>query len=139
MILQERHDRSMRRTDSSMMDIRTKRVYESADPDDGFRVLVDRVWPRGMTKEQVGADLWLKDAAPDTDLRKWFGHDPARWEAFRDRYFVELDTKELIVARLLDEVSKGRVTLLFSARDEEYNQAVALREYLISRSGNKAG
>jgi uncharacterized protein YeaO (DUF488 family) len=137
MILQERRDHSMRGTDSFIMDIRTKRVYEPADPDDGFRVLVDRVWPRGLTKEQAGADLWLKDAAPDTELRKWFDHDRARWETFRGRYFVELDTKQQIVARLLDEASKGRLTLLFSARDEEYNQAVALREYLISRSGNK--
>jgi uncharacterized protein YeaO (DUF488 family) len=118
-----------------MMDIRTKRVYEPADPHDGFRVLVDRVWPRGMTKEQVGADLWLKDVAPGADLRKWFGHDHSRWETFRSRYFAELDAKPEAATRLLAEASRGRLTLLFSARDEEYNQAVALREYLMSRSG----
>ncbi|HWP02875.1 MAG TPA: DUF488 domain-containing protein [Gemmatimonadaceae bacterium] len=121
-----------------MTDIRTKRVYEPATPHDGFRVLVDRVWPRGMTKEQVQADLWLKDVAPSTALRKWFGHDRAKWEAFKRRYFSELDARPEAVARLLDRAEKGRLTLLFSARDAEYNQAVALREYLLSRSEKKA-
>lgn len=116
-----------------MMDIRTKRVYEAADPNDGFRVLVDRVWPRGMTKEQVRADLWLRDVAPGTDLRKWFSHDRSKWEAFRNRYFLELDGKPEAVTRLLDEAAKGPLTLLFSAQDTECNQAVALRDYLISR------
>ena len=117
-----------------MMDIRTKRVYEPANPHDGLRVLVDRVWPRGMTKEQAQADLWLKDVAPSTALRKWFGHDRSQWEAFKSRYFLELDAKPEAVARLLDEAAQGRLTLLFSARDAEYNQAVALREYLLARS-----
>jgi uncharacterized protein YeaO (DUF488 family) len=115
------------------MDIRTKRVYEAAHPEDGFRVLVDRVWPRGMTKERVQADLWLKDVAPSTVLRKWFGHDRSKWEAFKSRYFLELDAKSEVVGRLLDEAVKGRLTLLFSAHDTECNQAVALSEYLISR------
>lgn len=119
-----------------MADIRTKRVYEPASPHDGLRVLVDRVWPRGMTKEQTQADLWLKDVAPSTDLRKWFGHDRSRWQGFRQRYFSELDARPEVVARLLDEAEKGRLTLLFSARDTEFNQAVALREYLLSRSDN---
>ncbi len=117
-----------------MTDIRTKRVYEPATSQDGFRVLVDRVWPRGMTKEQVQADLWLKDAAPSTALRKWFGHDPSKWEVFKRRYCSELDTKSEVVTRLLEEAERGRLTLLYSARDAEYNQAVALREYLIKRS-----
>ncbi|MBI4634262.1 MAG: DUF488 domain-containing protein [Deltaproteobacteria bacterium] len=117
-----------------MTDIRTKRIYEPANPHDGFRVLVDRVWPRGMTKERIQAGLWLKDIAPSTTLRKWFGHDRPKWEAFKSRYFSELDAKPEVVARLLDEVEKGRLTLLFSAHDAEYNQAVALREYLLSRS-----
>jgi uncharacterized protein YeaO (DUF488 family) len=117
-----------------MMDIRTKRVYEPANPHDGRRVLVDRVWPRGMTKEQVQADLWLKDVAPTTALRKWFGHDQSKWEAFKSHYFLELDDKPEAVARLLNEAAQGRLTLLFSARDAQYNQAVALREYLLARS-----
>ena len=121
-----------------MADIRTKRVYEPANPHDGFRVLVDRVWPRGMTQAQVQADLWLKDVAPSTALRKWFSHDRSKWEAFKSRYFLELDTKPQVVARLLDEAAKGRLTLLFSARDTEYNQAVALRVHLLSRSKKRA-
>jgi uncharacterized protein YeaO (DUF488 family) len=115
------------------MDIGTKRVYEPANPSDGFRVLVDRIWPRGMTKEQAQADVWLKDAAPSTALRKWFGHDQSKWEGFKSRYFSELDAQPEVVAMLLDETAKGRVTLLFSARDADHNQAVALREYLLSR------
>lgn len=121
-----------------MTDIQTKRVYEPANLHDGFRVLVDRVWPRGMTKKQAQADLWLKDVAPSTALRKWFSHDRSKWEAFKSRYFLELDTKPQAVARLLDEAAKGRLTLLFSARDVEYNQAVALREYLLSPSKKRA-
>ncbi|MEW6356650.1 MAG: DUF488 domain-containing protein [Planctomycetota bacterium] len=116
------------------MDIRTKRVYEEASPEDGFRVLVDRVWPRGMTKERAQADLWLKEAAPSTALRKWFSHDRSKWEAFKSRYFSELDANPEAVARLLDEAAKDRLTLLFSAQDTECNQAVALREYLLKTS-----
>jgi uncharacterized protein YeaO (DUF488 family) len=96
------------------------------------------VWPRGMTKERVQADLWLKDVAPSTILRRWFGHDRSKWEAFKSRYFLELDAKSAVVARLLDEAVKGRLTLLFSAHDTECNQAVALREYLISRSRKRS-
>ena len=112
------------------MEIRTKRVYEPANSVDGTRILVDRIWPRGMKKEQVYFDLWLKDAAPGTDLRKWFGHDRSRWGAFRKRYFLELDAIPEIVARFFETGAKGRLTLLFSARDVECNQAVALKEYL---------
>lgn len=87
-----------------------------------------------MTKEHVQADLWLKDVAPSTALRKWFGHDRSKWETFKSRYFSELDAQPEAVARLLDAAAKGRLTLLFSARDIAYNQAVALREYLISQA-----
>jgi uncharacterized protein YeaO (DUF488 family) len=114
-----------------MVDIRVKRVYDPADPQDGFRVLVDRVWPRGMTKEKVRADLWLKEIAPSTSLRKWFGHDRLRWVEFKSRYFSELAAAPE-VSRLLAEAEKGRLTLLFSSHDTECNQAVALREYLLS-------
>ncbi len=117
-----------------MMDIQTKRIYSLAEDGDGVRVLVDRVWPRGMTKEQAKTDLWLKDAAPSTALRKWFSHDRSKWELFKSRYFSELDTKQKIVSRLLKESAKGRLTLLFSARDTECNQAVALREYLLAHT-----
>ena len=114
------------------MDIQPKRVYRPAEKGDGIRVLVDRVWPRGMTKEKLKADLWLKDVAPSTSLRKWFNHDLSRWEKFKRRYFTELDAQPEIVNRLYELAAKGRVTLLFSARDNQCNQAVALREYLIS-------
>ncbi len=117
-----------------MRDIRAKRVYEPADPCDGFRVLVDRLWPRGLTKDQVRCDLWLKEAAPSPALRKWFAHDPAKWKEFKRRYFAELDAKPEVVERLLHEAKGKRVTLLFSARDARYNQAAALKEYLLARA-----
>ncbi len=117
-----------------MKDIQTKRAYDPADPHDGYRVLVDRVWPSGLTKAQVQADRWLKELVPSTALRKWFGHDRSRWEAFRERYFRERDGESAAVAFLLDAAAKARLTLLFSARDDEYNQAVALKDYLVSRS-----
>lgn len=120
------------------MNIQTKRVYEPANPDDGLRVLVDRVWPRGMTKGMVQADLWLKEVAPSAALRKWFSHDRSKWEAFLSHYFSELDARPEAVTKLLHEAAKGCLTLLFSARDAEYNQAVALREYLLSRSKKSA-
>ena len=120
-----------------MKDIKAKRVYEPASSHDGFRVLVDRVWPRGLKKEQVHADLWLKEAAPSTDLRKWFGHDPTKWKEFKSRYFSELDANPEVVKALLDEVTKQQMTLLFSAHDTEHNQAVALKEYLLSPSKRK--
>jgi uncharacterized protein YeaO (DUF488 family) len=121
-----------------MPDIRTKRVYEPANKKDGFCVLVDRVWPRGLKKEQVRSDLWLKDVAPSTDLRKWFSHTPSKWVGFKRRYFKELDDKPDAVELLIDKAAKGRVTLLFSARDEQYNQATALKEYLLSRLKERA-
>lgn len=115
------------------MDIRTKRVYEPAESNDGFRVLVDRVWPRGLKKEDVAADLWLKELAPSSDLRKWFGHDPDKWEEFKRRYFEEVAAQTEAVERLLEEAGDRPITLLFGARDTEHNQAVALKEYLRKR------
>lgn len=114
--------------------VTTKRVYEAVDRRDGLRVLVDRVWPRGVTKENAKADLWLKEIAPSTTLRKWFAHDRSKWEGFKQRYFKELDAKPEVVAELRAAARKGRLTLLFSARDLECNQAVALCEYLSLRS-----
>ena len=110
--------------------VRIKRVYEPAAKSDGARILVDRVWPRGMTKEKAALDLWLKEIAPSTALRKWFGHDPVRWDEFRQRYGKELDGSPEPVSQLKDMIAKGPVTLLYSAHDAEHNQAVALLEYL---------
>lgn len=101
-------------------------------------MLVDRVWPRGLTESQVGADGWLKEAAPSAALRTWFGHDPAKWTELRSRYLAELDAAPAAVAELLAAVGRGRVTLLHAARDGRHTQAVALAEYLRSRAGAPA-
>jgi uncharacterized protein YeaO (DUF488 family) len=110
------------------MTIKLKRVYEQPDTKDGERVLVDRLWPRGLTKEKARVDLWLKEIAPTTELRRWFGHDPAKWTEFKRRYRAELKGNKEQVARLKDEMEKGPVTLLYGARDEEHNEAVVLLE-----------
>jgi uncharacterized protein YeaO (DUF488 family) len=112
------------------MAIRLKRAYEPAKRTDGTRVLVDRLWPRGLSKEKARIDHWLKEIAPSTSLRKWFGHDPARWEGFRERYRRELDENAGEVGKLRALARRGTVTLVYSAKDEVHNQAVALRDYL---------
>ena len=112
------------------MSITVKRIYEAPAKSDGYRVLVDRVWPRGMKKEDAALDAWSKELAPSTALRKWFGHDPARWEGFRHRYASELDAAAEHWRPLLAQASRHRITLLFGARDEEHNNAVALKCYL---------
>jgi uncharacterized protein YeaO (DUF488 family) len=116
------------------MQIRLKRAYEGPGSQDGCRVLVDRLWPRGVSKEEAKIDLWLKEIAPSDALRKWFGHDPEKWEEFRKRYFAELDERGESLEELRREVGDGRVTLVFGARDEEHNNAVALKEFLEKRS-----
>lgn len=113
--------------------IKVKRVYEPPAPDDGRRFLVDRLWPRGMKKEALQLDDWWKEVAPSDELRQWFGHDPARWEEFRRRYFAELEAKPAAWQPLLEAARAGDVTLLFSARDEEHNNAVALKAFLEAR------
>jgi uncharacterized protein YeaO (DUF488 family) len=115
------------------MKIQLKRVYSPVEEDDGVRVLVDRVWPRGISKAKLQADIWLKDAAPSTELRKWFGHDQTKWQEFKERYFAELKDKPEAVNKLLELGKEQQVTLLFAAKDYEYNHAVALREHLLSR------
>jgi uncharacterized protein YeaO (DUF488 family) len=110
--------------------IRTKRVYEPPDADDGFRILIDGLWPRGVSREKARVDLWLKEIAPSTELRKWFGHDPARSREFKRRYFEELDANTETVALLRSRMSEQEVTLLYAARDQVYNNAVCLAEYL---------
>ena len=109
--------------------IQIKRVYEEAEPSDGYRALVDRLWPRGLTKEKAAVDLWLKDVAPSGDLRKWFHHEEANWFEFRRRYEAELDQNPA-VAQLREAIAGGPATLLYGARDERHNQAVVLAEYL---------
>ena len=112
--------------------IAIKRIYDPPAPSDGRRILVDRLWPRGVAKEAAKLDEWLKEIAPSDELRTWFGHDPARWEEFRARYREELHGHAELIERLRAEAKKGVVTLLFAARDEEHNNAVVLKELIIS-------
>jgi uncharacterized protein YeaO (DUF488 family) len=109
------------------------RAYDAPGPDGHARFLVDRMWPRGVTKASLVIDGWLRDVAPSTELRRWFGHDPARWEEFRQRYRAELDANPAAWQPLVDAAKHGPVTLLFGARDREHNQAVVLREYLLRK------
>ncbi len=111
--------------------IKVKRIYEAPARSDGHRVLVDRLWPRGKSKEKARIDLWLKEVAPSNELRKWYGHEPAKWGEFRKRYFAELSDKEDLLAQL--EGLKGTVTLLFSSKELKLNNAVALKEHLEKR------
>jgi uncharacterized protein YeaO (DUF488 family) len=110
-----------------------KRAYEGPAPGDGMRVLVDRLWPRGLSKEQLAVDFWLKDAAPSDALRRWYGHEPGRWESFVAKYRAEL-ARRTDLLRLMDELRRrGRITLLYGARDAARNNAVVLREVLEER------
>jgi len=110
--------------------VQVKRVYEPPSSDDGVRILVDRLWPRGLTKTGAAVDLWLKDIGPSLTLRRWFNRDPSRWAEFTRRYAEELDTKKIAIAALAGAARRGRVTLLFGARDSRHNAAVALHAYL---------
>lgn len=112
------------------MEIKIKRVYDDPERSDGYRILVDRVWPRGMTKEKAAADLWLKDAGPSTELRKWFNHDPAKWAEFKKRYTTELKKNSVSMNEIKEHAKKGPVTLVYSAKDEAHNQAVVIRSFL---------
>jgi uncharacterized protein YeaO (DUF488 family) len=116
----------------SLVVIKLKRAYEPPESDDGLRVLVDRLWPRGVSKSSARIDLWLKEIAPSAALRKWFGHDPAKWNKFRVRYFQELQKKRDTVEQLVEHVRHGTVTLVYGAKDQEHNDAVALKEFLES-------
>jgi len=119
------------------MRVLTKRVYERPDPADGRRILVDRLWPRGLSKALARVDYWAKDAAPSTRLRQWYKHDPAKWDEFRSRYFAELDAQPAVLADLCAHLPKGRVTLLYSSKEERLNNATALQEYLNGRSKSR--
>ena len=120
-----------------MAAIKLKRVYDEPSPADGERVLVERLWPRGLSKERAAVDLWLKDVAPSTELRRWFGHDPAKWEEFRRRYWDELGQHPDAVRLLKEKARHGTVTLVYAARDEEHNGALALQQFLQGRRRSK--
>ncbi len=115
------------------MPIFLKRVYEKPSPQDGCRVLVERLWPRGLSKDKAKIDLWMKNTAPSPGLRTWFGHDPTKWNEFRKRYFAELDQQEKEIDGLLTQIQKGSVTFVFASKEEQYNNAVAFKEYLEHR------
>jgi uncharacterized protein YeaO (DUF488 family) len=113
--------------------IRIKRVYEKPSRTDGLRILVDRLWPRGLTKERAAVKLWLKDLAPSTELRKWFGHDPARWKGFQSRYRTELREKKEALELLMQKSKERTITLLYGAKDKEHNEALVLKRVLDGR------
>ncbi|MEO7264476.1 MAG: DUF488 domain-containing protein [Ferruginibacter sp.] len=112
------------------MELKIKRVYEKPAKEDGKRILVDRLWPRGLTKEKAGIDIWLKEIAPSTELRKWFNHDPGKWKEFKKRYQQELKKNKEQVSLLNEQHKKGEVTLVYGAKDEEHNEALVLQEWL---------
>ncbi len=114
------------------MALKLKRVYDAPKSSDGFRILVDRLWPRGLSKSSATIGLWLKEIAPSANLRKWFGHDPSKWTQFRDRYFRELDNNPEAVEQLRKHLGRGTVTLVYSAKDQEHNNAAVLKQYLES-------
>ena len=113
-----------------MKSIALKRIYEAPSKDDGYRILVDRIWPRGVSKEDAKLDEWEKEIAPSTELRKWFDHIPERYEDFRKKYFDELESKQEMVDKLKAIIKVKKVTLLYGAKNEEMNQAVVLKEFL---------
>ncbi|MGF6603913.1 uncharacterized protein YeaO (DUF488 family) [Paraburkholderia sp. GAS448] len=127
----------MPHTNRKSLKIFIRRAYDDPTQEDGYRVLVDRVWPRGRSKETLKLDEWVRELAPGTELRKWFGHDPQRWEAFQQRYRSELDSEEMQarMRQLLSDAGGQPITLVYGARDEEHNQAIVLRDVLLRLSG----
>jgi uncharacterized protein YeaO (DUF488 family) len=112
------------------MTIKLKRVYEEPETSDGIRILVERLWPRGLSKEKAKVDIWLKDGAPSTELRKWFSHDPEKWEEFKKRYYNELLQKERLLKDALEDILKENIAFVYASKEEEFNNAVALKEYV---------
>ena len=110
--------------------IKLKRAYEKPEPEDGKRILVDKLWPRGLRKEKAKIDEWLKDVAPSTELRRWYAHDPTKWVQFKERYWKELDAKSEQVAALVKECERSTVTFVFSSKEEKLNNAMALKDYI---------
>ena len=115
------------------MRVRTKRVYDKPEPSDGRRILIDRLWPRGLAKTVAKIDFWAKAVAPSNELRRWYQHEPAKWREFRRRYFAELDANPAGVAELRSQLGRGTVTVLFGSKETRRNNATALREYLTAR------
>ena len=118
-----------------MTEIRLKRAYEKPAPDDGLRVLVERLWPRGLSKDRAAVDLWMKDVAPSPELRRWFNHDPAKWNEFQRRYRAELGQKKDVVEELWQKCRDGTVTLVYAARDEQHSSALVLKDSLEHHTG----
>ena len=129
-VSEQRNFQATEQASRGEMNIKIKRAYEQPHKDDGLRILVDRLWPRGLTKEKARVDLWLKEIAPSTELRKWFAHDPDRWEGFRGRYETELIHNHDLVKVLKEKAREGTVTLIYGARDEKHNEALVLKQFL---------
>ena len=117
------------------MNVALKRVYNEPAESDGTRILVDRLWPRGLTKEKAKIDVWLKEIAPSTELRKWFNHEPNKWPEFKKRYQAEMDSNPDAISTLKKHVADGKVTIVYGAKDEEHNDAVVIKQYLDEKSG----
>jgi uncharacterized protein YeaO (DUF488 family) len=118
--------------------IKIKRIYDSASSKDGKRILVDRLWPRGIKKDEAKIDEWMKEIAPSNELRKWFAHDPSKWQEFKKRYTEELKSQANLIEILINKAKKGNLTLIFSARDTEHNNAVVLSELISERERMKS-
>jgi len=114
------------------MNLYLKRIYDAVQKEDGYRILVDRLWPRGMTKERASIDFWLKDIAPTTELRKWFNHEPQKWTEFQKRYKTELKGNKSAISFLSEKIKSGKTTLLYAAKDEEHNEASVIAAYFSS-------
>jgi len=127
----------MARGRNGAVNVRIKRAYAPIDDEDGYRVLIDGLWPRGISKERLRADAWMRELAPSDELRKWFGHEPSRWAEFQKRYRKELATKGDLLGELCERAKVGKLTLLYAAKDEEHNNAVVVRELLARRLERK--
>ena len=115
------------------MTVKLKRVYEEPSESDGTRILVDRLWPRGLTKEKAKVDVWLKEIAPSTELRKWFNHEPSKWPEFKKRYQAEMSNNTEVLSALKKHLANGKATIVYGAKDEEHNDAVVIKQYLDKR------
>lgn len=124
---------------SKHITIRVKRIYEAPEDADGRRILVDRLWARGLSREKAKVDVWVREIAPSTELRRWYGHDPNKWAEFKSRYAEELEANTSSVEEILGEIQSGIVTFLYSSKEEKLNNAVALKEYIESVIHDKAG
>jgi uncharacterized protein YeaO (DUF488 family) len=118
--------------------IKIKRAYDEVSPDDGERILVDRLWPRGIKKDEAKIDEWMKEIAPSNELRKWFAHDPSKWKEFKKRYMEELKDQSTLIEILINRAKRGNITLIFSARETEHNNAVVLSELISKRERRKS-